>query len=48
MVGVEMNDFFCKLQRTMVQKHRLQDRIEVRERKEKGRERERTDNKNIR
>ncbi|KAI1315326.1 hypothetical protein EDD11_000987 [Mortierella claussenii] len=29
LVGVEMNDYFCKLQTEMVRKHRLQDRIEV-------------------
>ncbi len=31
LIGVEMNDYFCKLQTEMVRKHRLQDRIEVNE-----------------
>ncbi|KAF9944068.1 hypothetical protein BGZ70_005073, partial [Mortierella alpina] len=29
LIGVEMNDYFCKLQTEMVRKHRLQDRIEI-------------------
>ncbi|KAG0023023.1 hypothetical protein BGZ81_008285 [Podila clonocystis] len=29
LVGVEMNDYFCKLQNDMVRKHRMQDRIEI-------------------
>ncbi|KAF9918048.1 hypothetical protein BX616_010449 [Lobosporangium transversale] len=29
LIGVEMNDYFCKLQTEMVHKHRLQDRIEI-------------------
>lgn len=29
LIGVEMNDYFCKLQRSIIQKHGLQDRIEV-------------------
>ncbi|KAF9422626.1 hypothetical protein BGZ94_008534 [Podila epigama] len=29
LVGVEMNDYFCKLQNDIVRKHRMQDRIEV-------------------
>ncbi|KAG0339275.1 hypothetical protein BG000_002485 [Podila horticola] len=29
LVGVEMNDYFCKLQNNMVRKHRMQDRIEI-------------------
>ncbi|KAF9929645.1 hypothetical protein BGZ65_005706 [Modicella reniformis] len=29
LIGVEMNDFFCKLQTDIVQRHRLQDRIEI-------------------
>ncbi|KAF9171413.1 hypothetical protein BGX20_007644 [Mortierella sp. AD010] len=29
LIGVEMNDYFCKLQTDMVRKHRLQDRIQI-------------------
>ncbi|KAG0298101.1 hypothetical protein BGZ96_002593, partial [Linnemannia gamsii] len=29
LIGVEMNDYFCKLQTEMVRKHHLQDRIEI-------------------
>ncbi|GJJ76843.1 hypothetical protein EMPS_09202 [Entomortierella parvispora] len=29
LIGVEMNDYFCKLQQDMVRKHRMQDRIEI-------------------
>ncbi|KAI7823598.1 hypothetical protein BC939DRAFT_160963 [Gamsiella multidivaricata] len=29
LIGVEMNDYFCKLQTEIVRKHRLQDRIEI-------------------
>ncbi|KAF8944187.1 hypothetical protein BGZ47_004548 [Haplosporangium gracile] len=29
LIGVEMNEYFCKLQTEMVRKHRLQDRIEI-------------------
>ncbi|KAF9156098.1 hypothetical protein BG015_007275 [Linnemannia schmuckeri] len=29
LIGVEMNDYFCKLQTEMIRKHRLQDRIEI-------------------
>ncbi|KAF9577575.1 hypothetical protein BGW38_007127, partial [Lunasporangiospora selenospora] len=28
LIGVEMNDYFCKLQNDIVRKHRLQDRVE--------------------
>ncbi|KAF8958218.1 hypothetical protein BGZ46_002010 [Entomortierella lignicola] len=29
LIGVEMNDYFCKLQTDIVRKHRLQDRIQI-------------------